>query len=193
MGPAQLTGLIIGIIAGIFGMITGAHFLWRKYREHVPQNIFWRKVERGIVELIELLRRDNFVPDVIVGIGRSGAIFGGLLAGNMKNLPIALMDRSFHWEEQSRQSVPSGFTSVALDESCKKVLIVIGEVYSGQSISQAIDMLEPQLRGRRFRTACLVQSKQATFQTDHPVFEVTETKRPPWFITDEYLRYETGS
>lgn len=109
----------------------------------------------------------------------------------MKNLPIALLDRKFSWDKHRREYVQSEFTDVHLGSACQKVLVVVGEVYSGQTMVECIKRLERALEGKEVKTCTLVKSKTATCEIDYYAFQVEKLVRPAWVITSDYVRYET--
>ena len=116
----------------------------RWWRNRVPKRISWRKTEKAVLDIIHDMRQDNWIPDVVIGIGRSGAILGGMIPGNMGNIPIALRDRILIRDTRERRSSSPGFAQVTLDSRCSKVLLVIGEIRTGQSVRDALVALDPQ-------------------------------------------------
>lgn len=185
-------GQVLGVISAVLAIIAAAYTSYRWYISRSPTKVSWRRVERGVLRIIHDLRRDNFVPDLVVCvvcIGRSGAIFGGLIAGNMGNVPIALLDRRFQWDKgRVRDDVPLSYSEVHIDDSVRRVLVVIGEIYSGSSIKESLGRLEGVLNGREYRLACLNKVSFAPVKVDYCVYEVEKPGRPPWVISNQYAR-----
>ncbi len=188
--PIVLVVAVLGAVAAVVGIPAGALALLQWWRARVPAILSWKKIQVGVKQIIERLYQDNFVPDLVIAIGRSGAIFGGLIAGNMRNLPMALLDRHFEWDESRRSYVPSHFTEVHVTPDCHKILVVVGEVYSGQSFTESLHELEDALRGKKVKTATLCKSKAAAVQVDYFVYAVDKVVRPAWVISENYLRHD---
>jgi hypoxanthine phosphoribosyltransferase len=185
--------VVVTVVAAVVGVAAGTDQLWASYRKRVPDVLGWRAIEQGTRNLIAQLRADNYVPDVVVAIGRSGAILGGLLAGNMHNLPMALLDRHFSWDHHRRDFIQSGFSEVHLSDDCKQVLVVVGEVYSGQTLIECLNSLGPVLVGKTVRTCTLIKSKTSTCHVDYVAMEVEKVVRPAWVMTSDYARAEIDS
>lgn len=185
----MFVNLVLGIISAVLAITLAGYGAFRWYRRRVPTKVSWRRIERAVLRIIHDMRRDNFVPDLVVCIGRSGAIFGGLIAGNMGNIPIALLDRRFQWDKgRVREDVPLSYSEIHIDDSVRKVLVVIGEIHSGSSIKESLGRLEEALKGREYRLACLNKVTFAPVKVDYCVYEVGKPGRPAWVISDRYAR-----
>ena len=182
--------VVVSILAALISIPAGVYYLWDRSKAAVPKTIGWRKVEYGVRETIRRLRSDNWVPDLILAIGRSGAIYGGLIAGNMGNLPMAILDRHLVWDKASREYIADHHSSIHLPTDCRKVLVVVGEVYSGQSLTSSVKRIKDAVEGRSVRTACLVHSHHSNVQVDYSVFEVDGAVRPAWILDRGYKRFD---
>lgn len=184
-----LAGQALGSISAVLAIVGAGYGAYRWYRMQSPTMVSWRLVEKGVLRIIVDMRKDNFIPDLVVCVGRSGAIFGGLIAGNMGNVPIALLDRRFQWDKSRiREDVPLSFSEVHVDDSVRSVLVVIGEIYSGSSIKESLERLEKVLNGRKYKLACLTKIKFAPVNVDYWVYEVQKPSRPAWIISNRYGR-----
>ncbi|MGH2348245.1 MAG: hypothetical protein ACRDFT_02120 [bacterium] len=189
MTDFTLIATIVGLLAAIIGIITGIHYLVQMLRRREFRKLSWRMVNRGVVTIIANLRRDNFIPDLVIGIGRSGAIFGGLIAGNMGNIPLAVVDRKLHWDEKRRDIILSDFSELRVKPQHQKLLFVIGEIYSAQSISEVVKHFQPALEGRQWRTASLVKLDVAPVNVDYTIYTVAKRVEPPWVLSPDYKRH----
>ena len=52
----------------------------------------WRDVMRGLEHIQNELERNGFRPDVMLGIGRSGGVVGGILASLIGSIPLRIWD-----------------------------------------------------------------------------------------------------
>lgn len=191
-GIAMLEILIIAvtIVGGLISIPAGVYFLWDRNKVTIGRSVGWRKVEYGVRETIRRLRSDNWIPDLVLAIGRSGAIYGGLIAGNMGNLPMAILDRHLVWDKASRQYVADHHSTLNLPDDCRRVLVVVGEVYSGQSLASSGQRIRDATQGRSVRTACLVHSNHSNVQVDYSVFKVDSEVRPAWILDRDYKRFD---
>ena len=144
----------------------------------------WKHVNKLVRKLIDELRRSSFDPDLIVGVGRGGAILAGMLAGNMGQVPLAVLDTEVHQDQ--------GVTSARLRnaEACPSVkglsvLLVVGELFTGEDLKAAINFMQ-MMNPREVRTLTLLTHRAASVNPD---FVGMETNRPlsaPWRISDHY-------
>jgi hypoxanthine phosphoribosyltransferase len=127
---------------------------------------FWIDVQH-IQEKIELDR--SFNPDAIISVGRAGAIFGALLAGNLGELLHLGIDRVNKKERGVRNTVivPSVEIFADILEN-KNVLVVMAECATGLTLGAAVKDLEKKIPEiKEIRTATLYRSKQAAFSPDY--------------------------
>ncbi|MBN1678671.1 MAG: hypothetical protein JW966_00170 [Anaerolineae bacterium] len=126
----------------------------------------------------------SFKPDIILSVGRSGAIVGGILAGNMEGLPHIGIDRINDWSKESSESKPlkkvtifpsSRILSEVLQE--KDVLCVMSECDTGRTLEALIPELRKIKGIGRVKTAVLYRYFQTFFEPDYVAVE-DDGKRP---------------
>jgi hypoxanthine phosphoribosyltransferase len=195
----EIVIVVVSVLATVISIPAGAYYLWERYKDRDPDYeksdarrapLSWTKVTHGATETIRRLRSDNWLPDLVLGIGRSGAIYGGLIAGNMNNLPLAILDRHLVWDRNSRQYLADHHSRIELPTECRKILVVVGEVYSGQSLTASLEKMESALKDRAVRTACLVRSMHSDVKVDYAIYEVDRAVRPAWILGSDYKRFE---
>ena len=182
--------VVISVITALVSIPAGAYYLWDRSKVNVPRTVSWRMIERSVRRVIRELNADHFHPDLILAIGRSGAIYGGLLAGNLGNLPMAILDRHLVWDRAAREYVADHSSEIRLSDDCRTVLVVVGEVYSGQSLSVSLERIAPILKGRDVRTASLVRSRSSNVRLDYVGYEVDRAVKPAWILDEAYKRFE---
>lgn len=182
--------IAVSLIGAVVSIPAGVYYLWDRNRVNIPKKIGWGRIEEGARKTIKRLRSDNWVPDLVLAIGRSGAIYGGLIAGNMGNLPMAILDRHLVWDNTKREFVADHHSMLQLPEDYRRILVVVGEVYSGQSLTASMEQLTTACAGKSIRTACLVISKNATTNVDYFVYQVERSVRPAWILNDDYKRFD---
>ena len=52
----------------------------------------WRRMENLARDLCSQVHRDSYYPDIVIGVGREGAILAGIMAGNLNYRPLFVID-----------------------------------------------------------------------------------------------------
>ena len=148
----------------------------------------YHRVDEGVeAHLLRQIDKSGFHPDVIVCIGRGGAILGAILSGNLKNpdgiekksnVTLLGVDRIYSWENGRRHEVANEMVDLAPLRG-KRVLLVSGDILSGGTMSFFLDAVR-QVGGADTRTACLVKGVGSTLIPDFFGKEITASFRTPW-------------
>ncbi len=147
----------------------------------------WKDVDRLSKRVIKRIACSGFHPDVIVTIGRGGAVFGSILSGNLpegrgrpkkSNVPILGVDRMYVWEDGQRSEVPNDLIDLR-PLTGKRVLLVAGDVLSGGTMKFHLEALR-QVGAGDVRTACLVKGAATTLHPDYFGKEIPSDFRMPW-------------
>jgi uncharacterized protein len=144
----------------------------------------WWGFGRESRRLVNRIRDSGFAPDIVVGIGRSGAVLGGILAGNLGNVPILVTDRKYTWEANKRKIELLTSVSAEMVKS-KKVLLVDAAPHSGETLSfvwQNLERHEP----ASIRVAVLVKTKYCTCRPHYYLKEVSDIRKMPWRFSKDY-------
>jgi hypoxanthine phosphoribosyltransferase len=142
----------------------------------------WSDVMARLKEIVKKVEGSGLKPSRVVGIGRSGAILGGIIAGNLRaeggHIPIDVVERTHIGKNDPRRVISTitepkeTYRDFDLDpddtsEEPREVwesgpiLLVIGEAKTGRSFNSAIAWLNR--RGASdIRTVALVKSKATT-------------------------------
>ena len=150
---------MISEFQALFEFVTGSRSLPKVFAQKRIGVITWPDAHRVADTLLKQIK-SSWAPDLVIGLGRSGALWGGWLAGNLGALRIAVVDCSYS-QPQGRRAVsfPGGngvlsslLTTHALNS---KVLVVEGAATTGQTFAEFIKQHEPQLCGWNIRFAVL--------------------------------------
>lgn len=101
--------IILGYIFAIIGFISTIYKAYINWRD--IKVISWSESKKYTTVILKKMSSDSFLPDYIVGIGRSGAIVASMISGNIKvpdsksNIPIIACDRFFKWSENGREEI----------------------------------------------------------------------------------------
>jgi len=82
----------VGSVASIIALAAAAlAFAYRRLRNRMT----WFHVYRAAKRVLGDIECSDFKPDLIIGLGRSGAMFAGWLAGNLGSIPVYCVDRTY--------------------------------------------------------------------------------------------------
>lgn len=145
----------------------------------------WFSIEYRSKKLIKQIKESGFAPDIIVGLGRSGAILGGILAGNMGVKTITVIDRAYKWqEEKTREVVPVSLINLEMLRG-KKVLLVDAAPHTGETckvIKEELLKAQP----TEVKIASLFKVLYTVQVPDYYINEVEKVRKMPWRFSFEY-------
>jgi hypoxanthine phosphoribosyltransferase len=169
---------VIGVVGSVLAVYQFAEERRRRRR------FGWRDVDKLVLRLLKTLEHDEFDPDLVLGVGRGGAIVAGMLAGNLGQLPLVCIDTESKRDRGRKQCVIR-FPSAVPVLRDKRVLIVVGELYSGEDMRTAMDFVVRR-KPESFKTLSLLSHPASVVRPD---FVGLETKVPlsaPWRLTENY-------
>jgi len=169
MGSLEIISFAIGIIGFLGGLpqIFGYNWkdLWLYYYRGV---ISWRKVHQTVLEVKYKLYEDSYKPDVIIGIGRGGAICAGLLCSELMdevdgyhprieivNSKVVFRKRDSRAKVERIELSKQDFSDISVVPS-QKVVIIIAQSFTGHSLQEALGkILAKQIPRENIRTVAL--------------------------------------
>lgn len=150
---------------------------------------FWSKIQ----ELIGEIEKDGFDPDIVISIGRSGAVLGGIIASNLGSKHHIGIDRNILLRKCKDGS---NRTDIEIDTSLipnkekfknKKLLIVMSECDTGLTLRVFYDYFMA-IKVKEVKTAVLFKRKNVHFG---PHFYIVSTDKDwpelPFRIDDKWL------
>jgi hypoxanthine phosphoribosyltransferase len=144
----------------------------------------WKQVTKLVKDMLTDMRTRGYTPDLVLGVGRGGSILAGMLAGNLGHVPLAVLDTVLeHPDGVSR--VEFRFPNCCPTLDGKKVLIVVGELYSGEDLRHAIEFVRGRCPGD-IKTASLLTHPAASVRPDFVGLQSAKPLTAPWRITDAY-------
>lgn len=155
----------------------------------------WNKFWSYTVRLLHLIEMDHdFQPELVLSIGRSGAIVGSLIAGNLNATPFISLDRISNFDGPNGQrqiEIIPDLNNLKTELSDKKILIVMSECDSGKTLLEVMGVLS-KLEGidmTKIKTAVLFRGMKSEFQPDYFVIRDTIDSRQDFpFRTGEWPR-----
>jgi hypoxanthine phosphoribosyltransferase len=145
----------IGTLASVFGLICwqepwrslgiilvcvmGILLITRIVLSLLPSYISWRIFPTGVSQLIKRFNISGYSPDLIVGVGRSGSIIGGMIAANLGHRPFIALDVQYDKEgpgpRESKVQPPYKLDGLKLKD--KKILLTFCYIKTGQTLQKA--------------------------------------------------------
>ncbi|MET8044735.1 phosphoribosyltransferase family protein [Micromonospora sp. NPDC005215] len=174
----NVVSLVISSIAGLISIF----FSIRLVRER--NKISWRMVETCTRSLLEEIQASSFDPDVVIGVGRGGAILGGMLAGNMGHLPLFVVDTILD-RTDGVSAAHIRYPGVLPDLAGKKLLLAVGELYSGQDLRAALDLAKSKSPSM-IKTVSLFSHPASSIRPDYVGRETRQPLSAPWRMSDVY-------
>lgn len=135
-------------------------------------------------QLVNKIKASGYSPDLVVGIGRSGAILGGILAGNLGVLPITVVDREYIWHEGTRHVKPLMFVKQE-EIKGKKILLVDAAPHTGETSKIIKDKLN-EFNPAELKLAYLFKTRYVLQKPDFYVKDVKKVRTMPWRFSADY-------
>ena len=157
-GLASLAALLVTVIQ---------YVRWRAWR----RKLTWDDVLRVAEQVLDQIEQGTWKPDVVIGLGRSGGIWGGWLAGNLGSLPLAVVDISYDPSPSGMNvTFPGGadvLTSIRRSRGEHlKVLVVEGATSRGQTPQEFFRSFATELDGWDTRLGVLYKNPASTAVVD---------------------------
>jgi hypoxanthine phosphoribosyltransferase len=187
--------LLFGLVGGIISIKQLADWL-HEYRENRIDT--FQSIERNAVKLIEKIQADGFNPQLVLGIGRSGALLGGWIAGNLGSIPIQVIDRAFKEEEGTTVEYPYATEIFAMLRrkygEGTRVLVVEGASTTGSSLITFSKIRKQEVPDWNCRYAVLYEVESTRFPCQYVALHINRApKRYPWHKTVHYASHLRSS
>jgi hypoxanthine phosphoribosyltransferase len=171
-------------IATFIGVVGSVVAVYQFVEDRRRKAVSWHHVDKLVVELVNEIERRPSAPDLIVGVGRGGALIAAMIATNLEGrIELACVDTEGDFDEAGRKHVVLRHPESLPDVSGKHVLVVVAELYSGQDMRDAIDYLETH-GARRIETLAVLAGPSSNVRPDY-VGQVTKHEPlAPWRLTD---------
>lgn len=187
---------LIGAIATILAAIIGQGIRIRLWK----RKLTWDDALRTAQELLTQIQGSDWQPEIVLGIGRSGGIWGGWLAGNLGSLPFAVVDVRYSKDKKDK-TVKVGFP-LPLDSEIllallkpypgkRRLLVVEGASSTGTTLIEFMEKFSKELEGYDVKFCVLYQNPTSKAQIDFVGVSNLEPwpAKFPWHYTDLYRPY----
>jgi hypoxanthine phosphoribosyltransferase len=140
----------------------------------------WGHVDLGIQLLLKKMSDDHYQPDAVVGLGRSGAVLGGLIASHLGSIPLRVVDLEYG-DSTSELIVNFQQEGIAIPAAAKRLLVVEGATTGGVTPREAKKLLERLLPDVELRFAFLILSETSQFRGDYFAYvQRSRIRALPW-------------
>ncbi|MFJ1323611.1 phosphoribosyltransferase [Capnocytophaga canis] len=152
----------------------------------------WQDVEISVIKMKNRLLKETYTPTLVVGIGRGGAVLGGLISGVFGKLPIVVMFYEYH-KEKSKITCETNIMVNIPENYSDKVLIVVGDIVTGRGMNTFIEAVK-EMGAKEVRVYSFAYVRTTSEYT--PDYYSHELNTPefkfPWMIDEAYRRDSRG-
>jgi hypoxanthine phosphoribosyltransferase len=188
-----LNGLkwLFAILGGIVTLLT----IWDRLRRWRNKQTSWKQIIQATRVIIRKIKHKGLLPEVVVGVRRSGSICGAILAGNLGGLPFYSLNPDLDWESSSTGAhIMSGRIH---DGSAypmikgKRILVVTCFNVTGVSPKESIEYLK-QFHPKSMTLVAFYESAYSQIKADIIAKKISEGSAEkvlcgmPWMFADEY-------
>ena len=170
---------VVSTIAGVAGVVLAVYYGY--LRPRWMHSLNWSDAIGVAQRLLAKIERGGWKPDIVIGLGRSGGLWGGYLAGNLGTLPFGVVDLKYDDEPPERTvSFPAGeevLTALLANHSQgKRVLVVEGASSTGQTFREFRKAFGERFDQSQMRFAVLYKNSVSEAAIDY----VGEENLEPW-------------
>lgn len=166
-------------------------------RQHTPPGITsasWEDITSGVLKAVDVVSNAWATVDIVVAVGRGGAICGAMLAGNLGHKPFYVLDRSYPMRLRFRETAVIDHGDVGLKG--KNVLVVFSEIQTGATLKEVLKLIGSK-KPRDIRTLAFFKSHLAKENSvDHYIYRYRydgTSVVQPWYLTAQYQPYKEPS
>ena len=148
------------------------------------KTLTWQNVEEDVLKIIHQMQSDNFDPDVIVSIARSGLIPASMIAYALGNKQLFVIKVDFSKNQKSGKDQELNDRPIITQELSKdiqgmKVLVVDEMVVSGSTLKLVADYMKIK-NPAEVKYAVLYKQPWSEFKPDYAGLEIKEWPLYPW-------------
>jgi hypoxanthine phosphoribosyltransferase len=188
----------LGIVGTIVTLLAAGYSVYR----YVTGRFFrlsMRICVADAIKVLEEIERQGWRPDLVIGLGRSGALWGGWLAGNLGSLPIMVVDKLFIETKTGRRlELPDCDNALRrlkkASDGKLRALVVEGATTTGIVFDLFEESAHRAFADLEFRTAALYVRRGCVRVPDYysRQWEDPWPERFPWHYRAAYKRYLHG-
>jgi hypoxanthine phosphoribosyltransferase len=147
----------------------------------------WSQIYRMLLQIADKVRKDNFKPDVIVGVSRGGWPPARVLSDLLENPNLANVKAEFYIGVAETRDKPTLTQPVSVKVSGKKVLVVDEVADTGKSLKLIKDHLKAE-GASEVRIATIYLKPWSVVKPDYYAKETSRWIVFPWEIKETVRR-----
>lgn len=185
--------LILQLLGAIGAVVTIIALVWQIIRRR--EGPTWRDALRKARKVLDKINQLDWEPSVVIGIGRSGGIWGGWFAGNLGSKPFLGVNVRYVQTPKGREVHFRGAKQVlsALEEFKElgnNILLVEGAATTGQTFKCFLERFSNQLGSWKIKKAVLYKNPAAAIDIDFVGRRLERwPARFPWHERDVWRRH----
>ncbi|MEM3774824.1 MAG: phosphoribosyltransferase [Candidatus Bathyarchaeia archaeon] len=152
----------------------------RELEFEVPK---WNQIYKMLVQIAEKIRKDNFKPDVIVGVSRGGWPPARVLSDLLENPNLANVKVEFYVGVAETKGEPTLTQPVSVDVAGKRVLVVDEVADTGKSLKLIREHLQNE-GAVEVRIAAVYLKPWSIIKPDYYARETSRWIVFPWEIKE---------
>jgi len=185
----EVLGGLVTVITVIVVLVKSIRMVkWRRM-------LTWDKSLRVAEKVLKDIQESGWNPELVIGIGRSGGIWGGWLAGNLGSLPFGVVDNKYTVQDAFKVDFPGGKEIITAliksHPSVKRILIVEGATSGGKTPTEFKKSFSEIFDGIEIKFAVLYLNPASIARIDFVGQKGPEPwpKKFPWHCSDLYRPY----
>lgn len=127
---------LFSIVAGLFTIVPATYFGVRKIVKKSQESMTWKHMARAAKKTAQELVDERYIPSLVFGIGRGGAIYGSMISSCVGKSPVLVIDRIYTKQPENQQRSDSIlFRPRIPSHYLTKVLLVAGDANTGNTMA----------------------------------------------------------
>lgn len=129
--------IVFSIVGGLYSLGSLVAVIFHFWNKRVTISL--RRIPGLVSKLVNDLASSNYIPDIIIGIGRSGLIFSGIISANIGTVTVGIWERKEKYSEDGKLENVEIIDNFETDIKGKRVLLVSGECKTGLTFIRALE------------------------------------------------------
>ncbi|MFX1449977.1 MAG: phosphoribosyltransferase [Promethearchaeota archaeon] len=146
----------------------------------------WSKIYFQCLELAKKIKKDKFIPDLILGLARGGLIVARLLSDFLGVKEIGTLQLEYYKTLEQKKSIPKLINEISCNINEKTILLCDDLVDTGESMVYILNYIRKK-GSRIIKVATLHTKSHSKFTPDYFIKEVDAWIIYPWELKETIL------
>lgn len=161
-------------------------FFWKDKNETIAE-FTWKDITNGALDLKQQIHNSGYMPTMLVGIGRGGAIISSLLSGCLRNgshVPFIALERKYDNIKGMKKA--SLFEDVDFSKDLDRVILVAGDLVTGETARVFYEFLQTK-GAKEVKFLVFVMVTTSNMKPDYFYKKTNIGKfKFPWMLSGDY-------